>query len=207
MLFNNKSELDKFKSDDELVCVKLNKNEFTFAGSVDYEKIIDKFSDFELVSVENVTQKHWLEVTLKRLDYTYCEDISSELNLFSITHNDVKDYCKITKTNCICLSECWMPFAWSVIRNRENSQLNHLTVIHIDDHSDLMSPLISYDGVWNKDILTQRQVRFSVPASIKAAVKSGAISIGSMLTPIINSVEKCTVLHLKQNVINAMGMG
>ena len=44
MLFNNKSELDKFKSDDELVCVKLNKNEFTFAGSVDYEKIIDKFN-------------------------------------------------------------------------------------------------------------------------------------------------------------------
>lgn len=201
MLLNNKSELDKFKSDDELVRVKVNKDVFTFAGGINYEKISDKFSDFELISVTNLTQKRWLEVTLKRLDYTYCEDISSGLDLFSITRNEVKDYCKITKTNCLCLSECWMPYAWSVIRNRENSRLNHLTIIHIDDHSDLMPPLISYNGVWRKDLLTQQQVHFSAPASIKASVKSGAIPIGSMLTPIVKSVENFTVLHLKQNVI------
>ncbi len=198
MLIDDKNN---FKSDNDTVLVKINKEIFSSDGCINYEKIIDKFSEFELISVNNLSSKNYIQLMLKRLDYAYCEDISSGLNLFSIEPKDVKDYCKITKTNCLCLSECWMPYAWSVIRNRENFDIKNLTVIHIDDHSDLMSPLISYNGAWHTDLLTQKTVQISNPESIKAAIKSGAITIGSMLTPIISSVEKVSVLHLKQNII------
>ena len=182
--------------------IKLDVSEKIFSsnGSVNYEKIIDKFSDFDLISVKHISKK-CLQLKLKRLDYTHCEDISNGLNLFSISSDEVKDYCKVTKKNCLCLSECWMPYAWSIIRSRENFDIKHLTIIHIDDHSDLMSPFISYDGNWHIDLLTKQPVKFNNPDSIKSAVKSGAITIGSMLTPIINSVKNVKVLHLKPNFI------
>lgn len=184
----------------DIVSVNVNWEFFSSDSCINYQKIIDTFSDFDLISVKYIAKK-CMQLTLKRLDYTHCENISNALDLFSIVPSEVKDYCKITKKNCLCLSECWLPYAWSVIRSKENFEIKHLTIIHIDDHSDLMSPLISYNGIWCKDLLTQQSVKFDNPNSIKSAVKSGAITIGSMLTPIINSVENVNVLHLKQDLI------
>lgn len=186
-----------------IVSIKVNKEAFSFDSHINYQKIVDTFSDFDLISVKHISKK-CIQLKLKRLDYTHCEDISNGLNLFSIGPKEVKDYCKITKKNCLCLSECWLPYAWSVIRSKENFEIKHLTIIHIDDHSDLMSPLISYNGIWCTDLLTQQPVKFDNPDSIKSAVKSGAITIGSMLTPIINSVENVKVVHLKQDSIKKM---
>ena len=57
-------------------------------------------------------------------------------------------------------------------------------IIHIDDHTDLMPPLLHFDGSLGKlfDPLFMHQVDIMIPESIKAAIDLGLISKGSFLT-------------------------
>ena len=193
--------LNRIKDDGTVVNLRINGDVFSCNGCVNYERIVNMFSNFDLISLKFFPPKNCIMLKLKPLDYTYCDDISSKLDLFSITLGDVMNYCKITEKNCLCLSESWIPYAWSVIRSKEKFNIEHLTVIHIDDHSDLMSPFISYSNTWQYDLFTKKGVQLSNPNSVKDAIKSGAITIGSMLTPIISSVNNVKILHLKQSFV------
>ena len=182
------------------VYVNIRKSAFMSETDVNWAKIESKFSEFEIKDIRVLDWEDKIELELKRQDYSYCEDLQPGLDLLSIRKGNIKDYCVITDNNCLCLSECWLPYAWSCIRSREVTPLKHLTILHIDDHSDLMSPFISYDKDWSFDLLTGKEVSFADPYTIKSAVQSGAITIGSMLTPIARSAEITRVLHLKQRV-------
>lgn len=161
-----------------------------------FEFLIEYFNGFH-VDCE-IEHSYW-NVSLKQEDFTYCENMTKGFETLNITATQCNDYCIEDSINCLCLSEAWIPYAWSQFLTKKRTP-DRLTVIHIDDHSDLMSPFIAQKDNRYFDMFTKENVCFRTPQMIKKAIKSGAIYIGAMLTPIVLSIPTTRVLHLKQNV-------
>lgn len=73
-----------------------------------------------------------------------------------------------------------------------------LTILHVDDHRDLMSPRIfGTEGEW-RDPLTNEAFRVDDPASVLGALQSGSVGMGSFLTPVLHAYRQSEVRHLCQ---------
>lgn len=84
----------------------------------------------------------------------------------------------------LCLNDSWTLLDWS--RVLENLGTKPLVVIHVDAHSDLMSPLLESCGECGlRDLLTGRDFSLSSPSSVASAIKSGAVGIGSFVIPFL----------------------
>jgi hypothetical protein len=159
--------------------------------------IFQHFSNHEIEITE--TPKHYYLV-LTRSPFLYCENTIEGLDLLTLEEQDVLSYFLLGSNNIFSLLESWIPYGWSLFFLKENKAPRNLTIIHLDDHADLMSPHISVDvkGNW-KDMFTGECISFSDSESIKKAIESGAITLGSIVTLLVHYVENVTVLHLKQN--------
>jgi hypothetical protein len=71
-----------------------------------------------------------------------------------------------------------------------------------------MSPFVSVNDInecnnW-KDILTGHSINILKPESVKRSIESGAITLGSILTLLVYSVENINIIHFKQNSKNIL---
>lgn len=74
----------------------------------------------------------------------------------------------------------------------------HLTILHVDDHRDLMSPrLFAEGGAW-RDPIAGGPFDFGEPGSVRRALESGAVGMGSFLTPVLHAFPSAEVRHLCQ---------
>lgn len=144
-------------------------------------------------------KKSYWDIKLQKKVYTYCEDMTVGLKLLNIDQTFCDEFYLSSPERCFCLSEAWIPYAWSLFLEK-NLETKRLTIIHIDEHSDLMSPFIQLENKIYTNMLSNEVINFNNPASIMRAIDSGAIYIGSMLTPIVLSVQNVIVIHIKQNV-------
>jgi len=159
--------------------------------------IFDYFPDHEIEITDTPTHYH---LELNRSDFLYCENVENGLKCFGINKKEVRYFYLMGQRSFFCLLESWIPYGWSKFMAETQYFPDSLTIIHLDDHTDLMSPKISANhGGW-KDMLTGETVNFSEPESIKMAIESGAITVGSMMTPLIHHIGKVDVFHLMQNV-------
>lgn len=165
------------------------------------ELLYDYFNEFE---IEYFSFDDYIQIKLTASQYTYCEDISNGLKFLGIEKEDVKDFCIIQDRAALCLSENWLPFAFATFLSREDKDLPKLTILHVDDHRDLMSPYLRYHDGCYFDMISGNVVEFTDCLSIKNAIKSGAITIGSMLTPIVYSRDQVDIFHIKENVRNEL---
>lgn len=83
-----------------------------------------------------------------------------------------------------------------------------LTIIHLDDHTDMMSTLLVVESDADGSLILQDPLSGSAfdpasPASWRSAIASGAISIGSFLTPFFALDRIVEVLHLKADLEKA----
>lgn len=161
------------------------------------EFLHDYFNEFEIECFEFC---NYVQINLTANQYTYCEDISDGLRFLGIGKEDVKDFCIIQDKAALCLSENWLPFAFANFLSQANNDISRLTILHVDDHRDLMSPYLSYRNGQYFDMISGDLVDFNECMSIQKAVESGAITIGSMLTPIIYSIKQADIFHIKENV-------
>lgn len=158
------------------------------------EFILEYFTGFR-VNAQNDRDDWCVELTPE--DFTYCEEFSPSTTLLKVPPSKYNSFQVFSQNQGLCLSDAWTPYAWSKHLNKICVP-ERLTIIHVDDHSDLMSPFIMQNDKQYFDMLTQREVTWSNPESVESAVRSGAITIGSMLTPIVMSAEQVNVIHLKQ---------
>ncbi|MBA1138721.1 hypothetical protein H0241_00425 [Mesorhizobium sp. CCANP35] len=74
----------------------------------------------------------------------------------------------------------------------------HVLILHVDDHRDLASPrLFEENGRW-KDPITGSFCDLEDPGSVTAAIESGAIGMGSFLTPFLHGFRQAEVRQLCQ---------
>lgn len=97
------------------------------------------------------------------------------------------------------LYDTWSLLTWCewVARTRPASK-DRITILHVDDHRDLMSPRLAIKGNGLVDMITGRPFDVRDPASVLSACDSGAVGMGSFLTPFLFAFPNCDVRHLCQ---------
>lgn len=157
------------------------------------DAVHDYFPD-HLIEVHD-TSTHY-HLGLQRSNYDYCEDIGEGLNWLGVDRDDVRNFYVSGPKSFLCLLESWIPYGWSTFLANNNYRENRIAVIHLDDHADIMSPKIGLYGADWKDMFTHAAIDMGSPETMKQAVLSGAITLGSMMTPLLHHLDRVDVFHL-----------
>ena len=98
-----------------------------------------------------------------------------------------------------CLYDTWTLQSWSEwLARQEPERIQHLTILHVDDHRDLGLPRLFMDsGNWI-DPITATLCDLYDPDSVRSAIESGAVGMGSFLTPFLHTIRHAEVRHLCQ---------
>ncbi len=96
----------------------------------------------------------------------------------------------------VSLSDAWTLLSASRWLAGQVALPAHLTIIHLDDHDDLMCPRLDAHGDRFTDLLTGRPVDLRDPSSVEAAISSGAIGMGSFLVPLLHALPFIDIRHL-----------
>jgi hypothetical protein len=100
-------------------------------------------------------------------------------------------------THLLALNDAWSLLSWSrwlVTQNPEG--VRELLVLHVDDHEDLASPLLFFEAGALTDAITGKSVDLRIPESVESAIMSGAIGMGSFITPLLATVPTVHIRHL-----------
>lgn len=133
-------------------------------------------------------------------NYDYCENLSSGLNWLKLSNNEIYNFYHKSDKHIFSLNDSWMSFGWlEYIKNNRNKKI---TVLHIDDHQDLLSPRIYIKNNHWFNAINKKKISRENLHNIKEAIQTGAIGIGSILCVLFNSNPNIEILHLKQNSID-----
>jgi hypothetical protein len=97
----------------------------------------------------------------------------------------------------VSLSDAWTIASWSRVLATHEDQNAPVVVLHADDHQDLMSPRLVLRNGTLVDLITGRPVHISQPPTVDAAVRSGAIGMGSFIVPVLASGRTLHIRHLR----------
>lgn len=96
------------------------------------------------------------------------------------------------------LYDSWTLHSWSEWLDRSGRPNAPVIILHVDDHRDLGSPRLFADSDGWRDPLTDAMVEIGNPESVARAIRSGAIGMGSFLTPFLHEFPSSEVRHLCQ---------
>lgn len=97
------------------------------------------------------------------------------------------------------LYDTWTLYSWSVWASRTRPSADtRITILHLDDHRDLGSPRLAIVDGGMVDLITGHSFDVRDPASVLAACESGAVGMGSFLTPFLLAFPNCDVRQLGQ---------
>lgn len=99
----------------------------------------------------------------------------------------------------LSLNDTWTIYSWS--RWMAGLPVHEtlpptITLLHLDDHDDFMTPRIILEEAKWRDSITGQFFDLWEPASVKGAVKSGAIGMGSFMSPLLHTFPSVHVRHL-----------
>lgn len=95
------------------------------------------------------------------------------------------------------LNDTWTLESWSRwLQKQSKKTLEEVIVLHVDDHKDISSPrLFQKENGWY-DPISGEEFVLSDPESVAKAIDSGAIGMGSFLTPFLHAVQSVDLRHL-----------
>jgi hypothetical protein len=107
-----------------------------------------------------------------------------------------------SEAGLLSLDDAWTLFGWSRWLKEKHSAINppsEVVVVHIDDHRDMMCPRIAQSGQGWVDLLTGEGFSVFDPPSVRSAILSGAVGIGSFFAPLVHELPCVNVRHLSQS--------
>jgi hypothetical protein len=97
------------------------------------------------------------------------------------------------------LYDTWTLHSWSQwLARTESKSTKNVVILHVDDHRDLGAPRLLKMGGSFIDAISGKDVNLRDPDSVFLAIESGAIGMGSFMTPFIHEVPTTCVHHLCQ---------
>ena len=97
----------------------------------------------------------------------------------------------------LSLHDTWTLYSWSKWLSKQIQGIpKELIILHVDYHNDLMSPRIAYAENQYNDLLTGNKFDIKNPESVRNAILSGAIGVGSFFVPFLHGVQKMHLRHL-----------
>ena len=97
------------------------------------------------------------------------------------------------------LYDTWALYGWSKwLADQTDLDTSSVVILHVDDHRDLDPPRLFIEGSRLRDPLTGCSVELGNPDSIRKAILSGAVGMGSFMTPFLHVVPNAEVRHLCQ---------
>ncbi len=97
------------------------------------------------------------------------------------------------------LYDTWTLYSWSQwVADRHPQSADDIVILHIDDHRDLSAPRLFGDADQWRDSITGAICSVDEPNSVRAAIESGALGMGSFLTPFLHRFPRADVRHLCQ---------
>lgn len=96
------------------------------------------------------------------------------------------------------LYDTWTLQSWSEWLSKRGSTPSSVTILHADDHRDFGSPrlFVTADGL--VDPFTGQSFDVRDPTAVQSAIASGAVGMGSFMTPFLHAVPCATIRHLCQ---------
>ena len=97
------------------------------------------------------------------------------------------------------LYDTWTLLSWCEWLARVPScTIEQVVILHVDDHRDLGSPRLHLVNGALVDAITKEEVQLTDPLTVQRAIESGAIGMGSFMTPFLWQYPQSTVRHLCQ---------
>lgn len=97
------------------------------------------------------------------------------------------------------LYDTWTLHSWSEwLASKPRSAVEEVVILHVDDHKDLAPPRIFTTAQGMRDALTGSPVELFEPDSVRNAICSGAVGMGSFLTPFLHAIPSAQVRQLCQ---------
>lgn len=97
----------------------------------------------------------------------------------------------------LCFEDTWTLLFWTeFLRNRPN--VKKINIIHLDDHMDLMAPLIFQREHRLFDITTDQNVDLMNADDTRRLIERGNINLSSFIVPILHLIERVDIFHLKK---------
>lgn len=131
--------------------------------------------------------------------YLYDETLREGLNWWKegTRVRDIPFEYQLFEKGILAIEDQWIPLSWANYFKNLGSLPKEVILLHIDDHQDLMSPRLglSTQGSFI-DLITELPLSFMDPESVRSAILSGSIGKGSILTPLLFSVDKVHLRHL-----------
>jgi len=165
-----------------------------------FEVLDDYFCELKAWAVE--TGDEW-EIVVERPDrddYYIDSRLADGLDWYSgrygkVSAADIPAAVHRSATYQLSLNDSWTLWSWSHwLSGRSPAELD-VTILHVDDHDDLMTPRLLVRGDWI-DALTGDGVHVRDANSIQQAILSGAIGIGSFMAPFVRTAQRVDVRHL-----------
>ncbi|NOU99482.1 hypothetical protein [Paenibacillus planticolens] len=116
------------------------------------------------------------------------------------------DYCIFEKTDNIhIIVSMFHSKAILAATGAINNNFKINSIIHIDDHSDLMAPMLFYKRGQIKSSLFQDVIKFEDAKLIEKCIEHGVIGIGSFLSAFAIMTEPGSIFHIKQPLSDYRG--
>ena len=97
------------------------------------------------------------------------------------------------------LYDTWTLHSWSEWFSKAAPKVGDpLTILHVDDHRDLGAPRLFQRDNQLFDPITNRPFDVRRPETVKSALDSGAVGMGSFMTPVLHSFPRADVRQLTQ---------
>ncbi len=97
------------------------------------------------------------------------------------------------------LNDTWTLESWSHwLRKHDGQPPASFVVLHVDDHKDVGSPRLFPQRRGWYDPIARKTVKLDQPESVTHAIESGALGMGSFLTPFLHHFPAAEVRHLCQ---------